>query len=110
MEFTGEIVSFSPNAIKQVLKLKAKEDAHKKLRVGYKNGGCSGLTYIFEFDSQQPTDIVSKIQDFEIIIDSQHAAKLLGLKVDYEGGLNNRGFIFINPNAQTTCGCGTSFG
>lgn len=112
MEYTGTIVKFSPNAIKQVLKLRDSDASHanKMLRVGVKNGGCSGFSYIFEYDDKKENDIESPIDGFNILIDPTHAALINDLKVDYESGLNNRGFIFTNPNAKTTCGCGTSFG
>lgn len=112
MEYIGSIVKFSPNAIKQVLKLRDSDASNidKTLRVGVKNGGCSGFSYIFEFDTKRDNDMETEIDGFKIIIDMSHAALINDLKVDYESGLNNRGFIFTNPNAKTTCGCGTSFG
>jgi iron-sulfur cluster assembly protein len=112
-ETLGQIVKFSPRAIKEIQKLIAKEEDSSKshLRLGAKKGGCAGFSYIFELDAKkEEQDIVEKIQDFELVVDKTQAALVLGLVVDYESGLNNRGFTFTNPNANTTCGCGTSFG
>jgi iron-sulfur cluster assembly protein len=110
MEYKGNIVKFSPSAVKQIHKLIANEPAEKQLRIGVKNGGCSGFQYIFEFDLKTENDIESPIDGFQILIDKTQAALINDLKIDYENGLNNRGFIYTNPNAKTTCGCGTSFG
>lgn len=107
----GNIVKFTPNAIIQIKKLIEKEPLNrdKFLRLGAKNGGCAGFSYIFEFDHKKETDIEEKIDGFSMIVDNTQAALILNLEVDYESGLNNRGFIFNNPNAKSTCGCGTSF-
>ena len=109
MEYKGNIVKFSPSAIKQIPKLIANESNEKLLRIGVKNGGCSGFQYIFEFDIKTDNDIESPIDGFQILIDKTQASLINDLKIDYENGLNNRGFIYTNPNAKTTCGCGTSF-
>lgn len=105
------IVRFTPNAIRQIIKLKDNtEDASKKhLRLGVKSGGCSGYSYIFEFDTKSENDIEENHGDFSMIVDPAQASLILNLEVDYASGLNNRGFIFNNPNAKSTCGCGTSF-
>lgn len=105
----GNIVKFTPSAIAQIKKLIEKENQGKSLRLGAKNGGCAGFSYIFEFDDKKETDILENIDSFSMIVDNTQASMILGLEVDFENGLNNRGFIFNNPNAKTTCGCGTSF-
>jgi len=107
----GNIVKFTPSAISQINKLIEKDEANrgKQLRLGAKNGGCAGFSYIFEFDDKKESDIIENIEGFSMIVDNVQASMILGLEVDFEGGLNNRGFIFTNPNAKTTCGCGTSF-
>jgi len=79
------------------------------LRVGVKGGGCSGLSYILDFDVKKALDDVHVINGVQVLIDKRHAMYLMGMEVDYQSGLNDRGFIFNNPNAQETCGCGTSF-
>ena len=81
----------------------------KMLRVGVKGGGCSGMTYILEFDEKKDNDIVYQENGFSFLMDKSHAIYLMGMEVNWEGGLNSRGFTFTNPNASSTCGCGTSF-
>ena len=111
MNTQGNIVKFTPNAITQIKRLIANEpkNAHKFLRLGAKNGGCAGFSYIFEFDNKRDSDIIEQLDGFSMIVDMSQASMILNLEVDYESGLNNRGFIFNNPNAKSTCGCGTSF-
>ncbi|MBI4202019.1 MAG: iron-sulfur cluster assembly accessory protein [Chloroflexi bacterium] len=80
------------------------------LRVGVKGGGCSGLTYDLSIDSEaRPTDKVIEQHGVTIFIDKKSYIFLAGTTLDYSGGLNGKGFQFHNPNAKTTCGCGTSF-
>ncbi|MDX2284036.1 MAG: iron-sulfur cluster assembly accessory protein [Bacteroidia bacterium] len=83
--------------------------AHHYLRVGVKGGGCSGLTYILDFDERREFDDLIQISGIEVLLDKRHALYLAGMEVDYQQGLNDRGFVFNNPNAKTSCGCGTSF-
>lgn len=111
MNTVGKIVKFTPNAVREIVKLKEKEgeSGNNYLRLGVKNGGCSGYSYVFEFDKKNENDILEELDEFNMIIDTTQASLILNLEVDYASGLNNRGFIFNNPNAKTTCGCGTSF-
>lgn len=81
----------------------------KALRIGVKGGGCSGMSYILEFEEQTPFDEVFDWGGIKVLVDKRHQLYLEGLELDYQYGLNNRGFIFNNPNAKSTCGCGTSF-
>jgi len=81
----------------------------KMLRIGVKGGGCSGLTYILELDSQQERDEVYNIDGIPCLIDPAHGLYLFGMEIDWKTGLDARGFVFNNPNASATCGCGTSF-
>ena len=85
-------------------------DTSQKLRVGVKGGGCSGMTYILGFDHPSENDNHFVANGIDCIMDKAHEMYLYGMQVDWQDGLNNRGFTFINPNASTTCGCGTSFG
>ena len=105
-------VSFTPSAIAEIKRLMAMPefDRAKMLRVGVKGGGCSGMTYILDFDLQKDNDEKFELNDIPCIMDRTHAIYLTGMEVNWEGGLNSRGFTFNNPNASTTCGCGTSFG
>ena len=84
-------------------------DATQKLRIGVKGGGCSGMTYVLGFDQQKENDNTFEIDRISCIMDKSHELYLYGMEVDWQDGLNNRGFTFKNPNASTTCGCGTSF-
>lgn len=79
------------------------------LRVGVKGGGCSGMTYVLGFDQKEDDDTVYEISDIPVIMKAAHGIYLHGIEVDFQSGLNARGFIFNNPNASSTCGCGTSF-
>lgn len=113
METTLNIpVSFTPSATAEIKRLMAEPgfDRMKKLRVGVKGGGCSGMTYILDFDLQKDNDEEFELDAIPCIMDRSHAIYLTGMEVNWEGGLNSRGFTFNNPNASTTCGCGTSFG
>ena len=80
------------------------------VRVGVKSGGCSGLSYELKFDKESSED--DKIftdNDIQIIVDKKSFLYLVGTTLEYSGGLNGTGFVFNNPNAQRTCGCGESF-
>ena len=104
-------VSFTPSAAAEIERL-IKEDRStngKMLRVGVKGGGCSGMTYILEFDVQKDNDLIYQENGFSFLMDKSHGIYLIGMEVNWEGGLNSRGFTFSNPNASSTCGCGTSF-
>jgi iron-sulfur cluster assembly protein len=80
------------------------------VRVGVKSGGCSGLSYDLKFDkSQQDDDKVFEDNGIKIIVDKKSFLYLIGTTLEYSGGLNGTGFVFNNPNANRTCGCGESF-
>jgi iron-sulfur cluster assembly protein len=104
-------IHFTASAIQEIIILMNKDsfDKSKFLRVGVKGGGCSGMTYILEFDDKKENDNLFELDSISFIMDKSHAIYLQGMEVNWEGGLNSRGFIFINPNASSTCGCGTSF-
>lgn len=104
-------VSFTVNAIGEIKRLMAEEgfDNSKFLRVGVKGGGCSGLTYVLGFDDKQDNDEQYEIEGINFIMNKAHGIYLMGMEIDWHGGLNARGFTFSNPNASKTCGCGTSF-
>jgi iron-sulfur cluster assembly accessory protein len=104
-------VSFTQSAINEINRLMNEEgfDNSNKLRVGVKGGGCSGMTYILAFDAPTEKDETFEIAGIECIMEKSHGIYLMGMEVDWQGGLNSRGFTFNNPNASKTCGCGTSF-
>ncbi len=80
------------------------------VRVGVKSGGCSGLSYDLTFDNkQEENDKVFEENDVKIIVDKKSFLYLVGTTLEYSGGLNGKGFVFNNPNANRTCGCGESF-
>ena len=80
------------------------------VRVGVKSGGCSGLSYDLSFDDQQQeNDQLFEDNQVKIVVDKQSLLYLVGTTLEYSGGLNGKGFIFNNPNANRTCGCGESF-
>ena len=106
--------------------IKVSEDAKKRIsllmndegydattdfvRVGVKSGGCSGLSYELKFDkAKTETDKLFEDNDIKIVVDKKSVLYLAGTILEYSGGLNGKGFVFNNPNAQRTCGCGESF-
>jgi iron-sulfur cluster assembly protein len=107
------MIQVSENAAKRIQALKAEDNAAHNafLRVFVKRGGCSGYSYKMEFDSTiNDGDKVFEASGAKVVVDGQSLLYLLGMVLDYEGGLNGKGFIFSNPNATKTCGCGSSFG
>ena len=80
------------------------------IRVDVKSGGCSGLEYVLKFDNEKfDSDQIFEDNGIKIIIDKKSILYLAGTTLEYSGGLNGKGFIFNNPNANRTCGCGESF-
>ena len=80
------------------------------VRVGVKSGGCSGLSYDLKFDDKQENDDkMFEDNGIKIIVDKKSFLYLIGTILEYSGGLNGSGFVFNNPNANRTCGCGESF-
>lgn len=107
------MISISETAAQRIGQLRMEEKASDgaMLRVFVKKGGCSGMSYKMEFDTVvKPTDKVFENHGTKVIVDNQSLLYLLGMTLDYEGGLNGKGFVFSNPNATKTCGCGSSFG
>lgn len=104
-------VTLTPGAIKEINRLMAADgfDKSQFLRVGVKGGGCSGMSYVLGFDSKTEKDQEFEIDGIRCIMERSHELYLAGMQIDWQDGLNNRGFTFKNPNASNTCGCGTSF-
>jgi len=107
------MIKVSETASKKVIQLMNEDgfDASKDfVRVGVKSGGCSGLSYDLKFDKEQlEGDKVFEDNGVKIIVDKKSFLYLLGTTLEYSGGLNGAGFVFNNPNANRTCGCGESF-
>ena len=104
-------VKFTAGAIEEIHQLMAAPDfdQQQRLRVGVKGGGCSGMTYVLGFDVPTAEDQLFAIEGIPCCMEKAHQIYLYGMTIDWQGGLNSRGFTFINPNASSTCGCGTSF-
>jgi len=104
-------VAFTESAITEIKRLMAEDgfDKTQRLRIGVKGGGCSGLSYVLGFDAKQEGDEELDIQGIPVLLNPSHQIYLYGMQIDWQGGLNSRGFTFSNPNASTTCVCGSSF-
>jgi iron-sulfur cluster assembly protein len=107
------MIKVSESAKQRITSL-MQEDGYDALRdfvrVGVKSGGCSGLSYELKFDkSQAETDRLFEDNDVKIVVDKKSVLYLAGTILEYSGGLNGKGFVFNNPNANRTCGCGESF-
>ena len=104
-------VNLTESAVKEVKRLMSEPgfDSGKILRIGVKGGGCSGMTYVLDFDTRKDNDAIYEKDGVNFIVDNSQSIYLFGMEVDWQGGLNSRGFTFNNPNASSTCGCGTSF-
>ena len=104
-------VTLTPNAISEIRRLMSEDgfNPSQVLRVGVKGGGCSGMSYLLGFDERKEGDAEYESEGFFFIMNPAHAIYLMGMQIDWEDGLNSRGFTFSNPNASKSCGCGTSF-
>ncbi|HNR07212.1 MAG TPA: iron-sulfur cluster assembly accessory protein [Saprospiraceae bacterium] len=104
-------LTLSDSAVGQLKRIREEQQIPEDLglRVGVKGGGCSGFSYVLGFDQGQEDDMRFSTQGLEILMNKAHALYLIGIQIDWVDGLNNRGFTFTNPNAKSTCGCGTSF-
>ena len=111
--YINNMIKVSEIAKKKVIELMTEEGynaATDYVRVGVKSGGCSGLSYDLKFDNQkQEEDKMFEDNDIKIIVDKKSFLYLIGTTLEYSGGLNGTGFVFNNPNANRTCGCGESF-
>ena len=103
-------VNVTPKAIAKIRSAFEKQGVSGGLRLGVLGGGCSGLSYQFKFDVKpRPTDRVFEFDGIQIFVDPKSLIYLNGMTLDYQESLMQSGFVFENPNAQKSCGCGTSF-
>lgn len=108
------MITVSEKALQHVINLMMESgitpDSHH-LRVGVKGGGCSGLSYVMDFDDtiEQTDETVVVDGGLKVVIDRKSVLYLYGTELDYSDGLNGKGFQWGNPNASRTCGCGESF-
>ncbi|MFQ5751331.1 MAG: HesB/IscA family protein [bacterium] len=107
------MITLTEKAISEVKKIMQQENPVETmgLRVGVKGGGCSGLSYFLNFEKEpRPDDNVLEFEGIKVFLDPKSALYLRGTELNFSDGLNGTGFTFVNPNAQRTCGCGSSFG
>ena len=108
---TLDIVDLTESARKEVRRLLDQENQEGSgLRLAVQGGGCSGFSYQVEFTRQAPGDNVKEFPEgFRVFVDPKSFLYLKGIVVDHQGGVSGKGFVFRNPNAENTCGCGESF-
>ena len=108
------MITVSQKALEHIIELMMESgitpDSHH-LRVGVKGGGCSGLSYVMDFDTtiESTDESVETDGGLKVVIDRKSVLYLYGTELDYSDGLNGKGFQWVNPNASRTCGCGESF-
>jgi iron-sulfur cluster assembly protein len=106
------MIKVTESARQQVQHLMATENysSDSFVRVGVQGGGCSGLMYQLDFDNElKEGDQVFEDNGVKVVVDRKSFLYLVGTELEYTGGLNGKGFVFKNPNANRTCGCGESF-
>jgi iron-sulfur cluster assembly protein len=106
------MITVTENAKNHAIALMSEENkpAGTFIRVGVEGGGCSGLSYKLEFDNEMKAgDQAFEDKGIKIVVDRKSFLYLVGTELEYTGGLNGKGFVFNNPNASRTCGCGESF-
>ncbi|MAJ90093.1 MAG: iron-sulfur cluster assembly accessory protein [Flavobacteriales bacterium] len=105
------MITVSENAKQRLLELQNNEEENNEfVRVGVESGGCSGLSYKLDFDKQQnEDDELIENNGIKLLINKKSFLYLVGTTLEFSDGLNGKGFVFNNPNASRTCGCGESF-
>lgn len=110
MTVTSDFVKITPKAREEVKRLiEANSKPNIGLRLAVKGGGCSGLSYDLQFTPKEGGDTVIDSDGFEVFMDAKSMIYLKGMQLDFQDGLQGKGFVFSNPNASSTCGCGESF-
>lgn len=105
----NQLVTLTDEALEKVKELLKKEEKGKGLRLGVKGGGCSGFSYSMTFDFEKERDNIIEYGEVRVLLDPKSTIYLKGIQLDHESGLEGKGFVFKNPNASNTCGCGESF-
>ena len=106
------MIQISDTAARQVQLLRERDKLTEQdfLRVSVKEGGCSGFSYKLDFDKEKKeSDKEFEYNGVQFVVDSKSLLYLMGMTLNFDGGLNGKGFTFSNPNASKTCGCGFSF-
>lgn len=104
-----QLIELTDKALEEVKKLLSEEEPGKGLRLAVQGGGCSGFSYKLSFDTPTEKDHLITLDGVSVMLDPKSAIYLKGITVDFQGGLEGKGFVFMNPNAANTCGCGESF-
>lgn len=105
------LINITDKALNQIKTISSAENPSgtKGLRLAVSGGGCSGLSYKIEFSDQKEKDNVLHFGEVKVLIDPKSIIYLKGITLDFKDGLHGKGFVFDNPNAKNTCGCGESF-
>ena len=109
----SEDINITEKALSEIKRIMKENNVPENygLRIGIKGGGCSGFSYTMGFDGESaPTDNITEFDGVQVFIDMKSFLYLTGTELDYTDGLSGKGFVFNNPNAKRTCGCGSSFG
>ncbi len=104
-------ITLTARAVSEIRSIAERKDIPEdfNLRVGVRGGGCSGMSYMLGFDRHREHDLQFEVDGIVIFMDKRHGLYLMGTTVDYQDGLDAKGFTFENPNATASCGCGSSF-
>lgn len=103
------LISVSDTAVQEITRLLPGETGKSGLRLEIKGGGCSGMSYGLSFDNAKENDHVVETQGIKVFIDPKSAIYLKGTLLEFQGGLEGKGFVLKNPQAKGSCGCGQSF-
>ena len=106
-----QLIEITDKALTQIKHIFTEENKGPEygLRLGVVGGGCSGLSYKVDFDTVKDKDNILEFEGVKVFIDLKSSIYLKGITLDFQDGLNGKGFVFTNPNATNTCGCGESF-
>ena len=108
---TNDVVTITDRAAREIHTIFEREQpgGGVGLRLGVVGGGCSGLSYSMDFSEERAADTVIDLGGVRVLLDPKSAIYLKGVTLDFQDGLKGKGFVFANPNATNTCGCGESF-